>query len=177
MSNNECNICMDRDVNTQLCCQTCSACICSTCCNSMKSVKYDEKYGVFAKYDCPYCRCKTETAFRELNRKDLFEFINFDYKKFIVIANKYDDLVDKYKNNVNEHHNKLSQTQEYLKKIEEQKRMNNIQKSYIDALEKKVKKMREVEKKTKLRETLSVLSSKNRKTIRIEEVKQLLLED
>ena len=86
-------------------------------------------------------------------------------------------MVDKYKNNINEHHNTLSQTQEYLKKIEEQKRMNNIQKSYIDALEKKVKKMREVEKKTKLRETLSVLSSKNRKTIRIEEVKQLLLED
>lgn len=97
----ECNICMVRGVNPVLKCSTCNKCICTSCCNFIKSFKYDrelknkDKCGVSALYDCPYCRCKTETAFSKLNKDDLLEFIKIDYIRFIVIGNKYDMLEER----------------------------------------------------------------------------------
>ena len=98
----ECNICMSRGVNKLIKCQTCEKCICTSCCNFMKSFKYEralkfkDNCGVSALYDCPFCRSSTETAFSVLSKEDILEFVKIDYIKFIVIGNKYDRLQHKY---------------------------------------------------------------------------------
>ena len=98
----ECQVCMSRGVNKQIECSTCHKCICVSCCNFIKSFKYEkelkneDKCGVSAVYKCPYCRCKTEVAFSKLSREDLLEFIKIDYIIFMIIGNKYDTLQEKY---------------------------------------------------------------------------------
>jgi hypothetical protein len=61
-----------------------------------RNLKFKDKCGVSAVYDCPYCRCKTETPFSILSKDDLLEFIKIDYIKLIVISTKYDRLEEKY---------------------------------------------------------------------------------
>ena len=95
-----CDICMYRGVSKIVFCETCKKHMCVACLQQIKIPGYEPELekkdgvGLFARYNCPYCRQKNDIPFTKFRFLDILYFNKYDYNNYFNLNHQF----DKYKN-------------------------------------------------------------------------------
>jgi len=128
----DCIICNENKISTNMHCYKCNKYICINCCNSLSSrssLLFTEKKEIFIKYQCPFCRYVNNKHIKLFNKNEIIS-IYYDNLSQLSKSHKYNDTITNLYNN-------LSNENLILK--EDLKNKND----YIDEINELIKKYKE----------------------------------
>ena len=110
----ECAICFEHKISTNMHCYECNKYICIHCCNNLSSrtsLLFTESKNIFVKYQCPYCRYINNKHIKLFNKNEIISLYYDNISQLSVsqnynlsIVNMYNNLKEEYlslKNNNN----------------------------------------------------------------------------
>ena len=121
----ECVICSEHKISTNMHCFKCNKYMCIQCCNSLTSrtsLMFTEKKQIFIKYQCPFCRYINNKHIKLFNKNEIIS-IYYDNLSQLSVSHKYNDaLTNMYNDLCNENRilkEDLKNKNEYIIEINE----------------------------------------------------------
>lgn len=105
----ECVICDENKISTNMYCYKCNKHICLDCCiklSSRTSLLFIEKKQIFIKYQCPFCRYINNKNIRLFNKNEIIS-LYIDNLSQILVSQKNNLLLVNMYNIIHEENNKL----------------------------------------------------------------------
>lgn len=91
----DCIICSENKISTNMHCFKCNKYICIHCCNSLTSrtsLLFTEKKQIFIKYQCPFCRYINNKHIKLFNKNEIIS-IYYDNLSQLSVSHKYNDAL------------------------------------------------------------------------------------
>jgi FtsZ-binding cell division protein ZapB len=113
----ECAICVENKVSTNMHCYECNKYICINCCNNLSSrtsLLFTESKNIFVKYQCPYCRYINNKHIKLFNKNEIIS-IYYDNISQLSISHKYNLYIVNMYNSLKEENNSLKDENRSLK--------------------------------------------------------------
>ena len=97
----ECAICFEHKVSTNMHCYECNKYICIHCCNNLSSrtsLLFTESKNIFLKYQCPYCRYTNNKHIKLFNKNEIISLYYDNISQLSVSQNYNLSIVNMYNN-------------------------------------------------------------------------------
>ena len=97
----ECAICFEHKVSTNMHCYECNKYICIPCCNNLSSrtsLLFTESKNIFLKYQCPYCRYTNNKHIKLFNKNEIISLYYDNISQLSVSQNYNLSIVNMYNN-------------------------------------------------------------------------------
>jgi len=113
----ECEICFEHKVSTNMHCYECNKYICINCCNNLSSrtsLLFTESKNIFVKYQCPYCRYTNNKHIKLFNKNEIIS-LYYDNISNLSISQNYNLSIVNMYNNLREEYLSLKNDNNSLK--------------------------------------------------------------
>ena len=97
----ECAICFEHKISTNMHCYECNKYICIHCCNNLSSrtsLLFTESKNIFVKYQCPYCRYTNNKHIKLFNKNEIISLYYDNIAQLSVSQNYNLSIVNMYNN-------------------------------------------------------------------------------
>jgi hypothetical protein len=97
----ECAICFEHKVSTNMHCYECNKYICIHCCNNLSSrtsLLFTESKNIFLKYQCPYCRYTNNKHIKLFNKNEIISLYYDNISQLSISQNYNLSIVNMYNN-------------------------------------------------------------------------------
>ena len=95
----ECAICFEHKISTNMHCYECNKYICIHCCNNLSSrtsLLFTESKNIFVKYQCPYCRYTNNKHIKLFNKNEITSIYTDTLTQLSVLHKHNDILINNY---------------------------------------------------------------------------------
>jgi len=97
----ECAICFEHKISTNMHCYKCNKYICINCCNNLSSrtsLLFTESKNIFVKYQCPYCRYINNKHIKLFNKNEIISLYYDNIAQLSISQNHNASIVNMYNN-------------------------------------------------------------------------------
>ena len=97
----ECAICFEHKISSNMHCYECNKYICVHCCNNLSSrtsLLFTESKNIFVKYQCPYCRYTNNKHIKLFNKNEIISLYYDNIAQLSVSQNYNLSIVNMYNN-------------------------------------------------------------------------------
>jgi cell division protein FtsB len=97
----ECAICFEHKISTNMHCYKCNKYICIHCCNNLSSrtsLLFTESKNIFVKYQCPYCRYINNKHIKLFNKNEIISLYYDNIAQLSISQNHNVSIVNMYNN-------------------------------------------------------------------------------